>query len=258
MTPLFSHIELTEEEKEYALLDFKATKYFEMLDKAKVDEKEQKRIKALTPWTFQEQKNFSYKVSLDLAARSNKELVIDEEYKRVFNLLCQYFTNDKAFEEENENFSLKKGILLLGNPGVGKTDLMLAFAKNKKLCYEMKSAKEIREEVKSLGQEFWKAYCGFVPVSSSREEYFYKPGAGWLIDDFGQEEVVNDFGNKLDCISNIISFRYENRDKMPLFALHMTSNLNAEMIEARYGGPFRSRLRDMFNIIKYNGVDRRK
>ncbi|MDT8347935.1 MAG: ATPase, partial [Flavobacteriaceae bacterium] len=41
---------------------------------------------------------------------------------------------------------------------------------------------------------------------------------------------------------------------------HITTNLNAEELEARYGSRVRSRLREMFNLISFDkaSVDKRK
>jgi len=40
---------------------------------------------------------------------------------------------------------------------------------------------------------------------------------------------------------------------------HITTNLNAEELEARYGSRVRSRLREMMNVIAYdsNSIDKR-
>ena len=170
--------------------------------------------------------------------------------------MCQYFANDPAFEKTGYN--LTKGLLLSGCVGVGKTDLLQLFRKNKRQCFHLISVLEMETNCQKHGVTFIDTYTTMVPGWGNTPNFFFQKAIGWAIDDIGRESMVFDFGNKSDVVSKIIQTRYANKHKVTFSSLHLTTNLTAAEIESRYDYAIKSRLREMFNYIVLEGEDRRK
>lgn len=254
--PQYNQVELTEQEAQKALHDARVAKFWKMEDERKQAEKNKKYNDAISPWTYQQQYDAARVYATNLAGISGRtEYVFDQHIKPLFHLLTQYFTNDKKFEEDGR--LLSKGIMLIGNVGVGKTDLLKSFMYNKRMCFLPVTSNEIEYKIREKGLEYWQIFAGYVPGHGSTPDYFYQPNIGWMIDDMGTEEVIKDYGNPLDSLERIIHQRYILKEKITFCSLHITTNLNADMIEKRYGTRMRSRLREMFNVIELKGSDRR-
>lgn len=238
------------------MLKAKTEKFWKLEDERKAKEKRRIIEEALRPWTKEETYKIAKITASEIAKAGRYNHVIDGNIEPVFSLLAAYFSNDKSFEEKG--YDLNKGILLQGDVGVGKTDLMRAFAKNKRQCFLPISCNEIENKIRQQGVEYWHVYTSFVPGHGSTSEYYFQPNIAWMFDDLGTEEVIKDYGNTLDALEKIIHERYMLKEKIPFSSLHLTTNLSGDMIESRYGYRMRSRIREMFNVIKLTGTDRRK
>jgi hypothetical protein len=189
--------------------------------------------------------------------------VVDDDNRRVFKLLCQYCTGDKAFEETEDEYDLRKGIAIVGPFGCGKTSLVRGFRLNPHNPYTMISARDIAEEYVSYsqdkkstgGRQVLKNYSHIREVSP--REFWGHKYAGLCIDDIGTEKVVQHFGNVCNTIEEVILNRYDNR---LIGKTHITTNLTADEIDELYGGRVRSRSREMFNWICFDpeAPDRRR
>lgn len=251
----YDNVELTKDEIDEALKNAKAEKYWKLEEQRRAQEKKDAFHNLTRLWTYEEMKAKALARATELVRqKGHRSYVIDESNQEVFDLLTLYFTNDKRFEERG--YSLRKGIMLMGNVGTGKTELLKAFQFNRRKCFEIITAINITAKIKhEEDQTFWKYYTHHVPNAGGQEKYFLQNQIGWMIDDFGTEEPVNVFGNKVDPILSIILNRYENPELYQ--ALHVTTNLNGDMIEKRYDFRFRDRLREMFNVIELKGQSRR-
>lgn len=244
----FDQVTLTKEEEEYAIWDARCAKYFEL--KAQ----EEKRIKAkelqdaVRPFTSTELRDF--------ILANNPHFQVDDQAREVFELLTQYFSEDPAFEKEGR--SLKKGLLLSGPVGVGKTELLKIFRRNKRQCFHLVSVFDLESSCQENGVDYFRTYTGYVPGWGGNKNCFFQRNIGWAFDDAGRESVVFDFGNKSDILSKIIQTRYLAKENIPFHSLHLTTNLTPDEMEARYDYAVRSRLREMFNYITVKGRDRRK
>jgi DNA replication protein DnaC len=247
MPPDFEEVQLTQEEAEYVLYDARCAKYFDLQEQKQKQQKAKLLMEALTPFTTAELKEYVLK--------ANPQFRVDEQSEKVFHLLCQYFANDPDFEKSG--FSLSKGIMLTGPVGVGKTEFLRIFSKNKRQCFHLLSVYEIEAACQKQGVETFQTYIGMVPGWGSKPEFFYQRSVGWAFDDLGRESIVFDFGNKSDVISKIIQTRYLSKNQMPFSSLHLTTNLTPAEIENRYDYAVKSRLREMFNYIQVEGKDRR-
>ncbi len=140
---------------------------------------------------------------------------------------------------------LKKGILLTGPVGCGKTsfmtllpDFMFAFQR-----YQVKNTREIAAEFHKDGYETIQKY-------GLRQKPI-------CLDDLGVEQNIKHFGNECNTIGEILLHRYD------LFinegvVTHATTNLNADELEDIYGIRVRSRLRSMFNLVSFHEETRDK
>ncbi|MEX6691232.1 hypothetical protein QTN47_27230 [Danxiaibacter flavus] len=252
---LYDSIELTEEEMQTAIYAAKAEKYWQLEEQKKKDEKIAAMQECQRPWSTEEMFERAVHEARRLASLSDKEHKLDNYVRPVFQLLAQYFTNNPEFEKGD--YKLSKGIMIIGNVGVGKTDILKSFRLNKRQCFFPVNCLEIEERIRKNGLDYWKTYTGYVPGHGNTPGVFMQPNIGWMFDDLGVEGIIKDFGNELDALEVIVQNRYSNRERVPFSSLQITTNLNGEMIEKRYGARMRSRLREMFNVIILNGEDRR-
>lgn len=256
MQEAYNAVQLTAEETEAALFEARRTKYWRLHDEAEHKAKLAKFQELTRPWTYAEMHEAALRRANELVRLTgHKEYILDDSNRNVFHLLCQYFTADPAFEQAGH--SLKKGILLLGNVGVGKTDILRAFEFNRVQCFQTITCGEVSAMVKDKGANYWDTYTGFIPGHGGTDRYFLQPNIGWLFDDLGTEHPVTDYGTKIDPLAAIIHERYKRKEKIPFSSMHLTTNLNGDMIEQRYDLRIRSRIREMFNVITLGGSDRR-
>lgn len=171
--------------------------------------------------------------------RYEKSLVLHEDNKPLIKTLCFYLSHDERFETEL-GYSFKKGLLIRGVSGLGKTYLVKCVENNELNPIYIVSMLDIADEVRMEG------------------EYEVRPGDRNItyIDDVGTEEAtVNHFGTKINWFKNFIEKIYL-RNKTFYNLMISTNNSFAE-IEEKYGFRVRSRVKDMFNIIDVTGKDMR-
>lgn len=191
--------------------------------------------------------------------KNGKPFEIDRDNREIFELLVCYFLNDPAFEIYEGGFSLKKGIMLVGGTGTGKTEMMRMFAINPKSTFGVISARAVTDEYQAEGGEIVKKWwtAGFQPIIAN--DIFRHKVTGICFDDIGTESEGRFFGNQKNVIGDIILNRYDRKNEFRGLT-HLTTNCNGDQIEQIYGSRVRSRLREMFNIIVFPGKakDRRK
>lgn len=169
------------------------------------------------------------------------------DYKIIF-LLLVYFYYDL---ENAQRFDLdvKKGILLTGPVGCGKTSLMylMRFLLAKDEQYTVVSTRDIGMEFIANGFQVIEKYSSKSFINSQDS---IRPKA-YCFDDLGLESNYRHFGNETNVLAEIILSRY------PLFIhqrmkTHATTNLPSEQLEKLYGNRVRSRMREMFNLIAFD------
>lgn len=179
----------------------------------------------------------------------------------IFELLCHYFSNDPRFTELAiaagiPNPDLRKGILLSGTVGNGKTTMMRLFAVNQRQVFWLKSASEVANTWLRGGEEAISVFYEPNQLPVNDVDNFYQPYAALCLDDCGTEDVKNHFGNRVNVIGQIIESRYYKGATGSW--LHITTNLNSEQLKEFYGPRVISRLREVVNLIELKGGDRRK
>lgn len=233
--------------------------------KNKADAEEKRRIRyemATRMWTVDEMKDVAIEAGKIIGINEGFDFVIDEQNKRVFELLCLYFTNDKRFEEHgvgDMKYSLSKGIWLQSaNPGTGKSVMLRAFYRNKRMCFGYKHTSELAVMFQKGGYDAIDRFIGTIQQPSSPIN-FYQNECGFMYDEMFGEDKVMHMGSPISISSYIINSLYDfgSGQKGNMWKFHVTSNVDGSDIEAIAGKKFRSRMPDMFNLIKLDGADRR-
>ena len=140
--------------------------------------------------------------------------------------LIVWFIRDKD-QLESVQIDLNKGIMLVGPVGCGKTSLMnicrfLVPAENR---HSIKSCRDISYEFAKEGYEAIQRY-----TKGSFSPYKGEPKA-WCFDDLGLENTMQFYGNECSVMAEILLSRYDSFDMIT----HITTNLNSDEIENRYG-----------------------
>jgi hypothetical protein len=166
-----------------------------------------------------------------------KKLILHDDNTHLIRTICFFFSKDQRFETEL-NYDFKKGLLIRGVAGLGKTYLFKCIEKNDLSKIDIISMIDVSENIKDEGA------------------YNLKYQNTLYLDDVGTEEaVVNHYGTKINWFKNFIEMYY--LKNKPFNKLIISTNNNFDEIESKYGFRVRSRIKDMFNIIDVRGKDMR-
>jgi hypothetical protein len=248
---LYSDVELTEDEICQALISAKGDKQRRLTLEANQKRARDKYQELVRPFTAETLVGYCHSFYRD---RFNKDFSVDDNNSPLFWKLAHYFTGNQDFNVGDYN--LNKGIMIMGNVGVGKTELMRFFQKNKKSCFKVVSCSQVADDYLVYKEDIEAVYSSPIEKPLNDPDVFYQKYIGYCFDDLGTEEVKNNFGNRKNVMADVLMAIYNRKD----FArFHITTNLkDAEEIEKVYGSRVRSRLREMFNVFELPGKDRRK
>lgn len=167
-------------------------------------------------------------------------------------ILAGYFLQDQQICDKF-NIDMRKGIMLSGPIGCGKTSLMhlMKYIPNELKKFRFKSCREITFEFIKDGYDILHKY--------SRGDLYKSNTAAYCFDDLGSENNIKYFGNECNVMAEILLSRYDIFIANGL-CTHITTNLSAQELEEIYGNRLRSRLRQMLNLISFNAdsQDKRK
>lgn len=174
---------------------------------------------------------------------------VDSMNSDVFNTLCFYFANDSFFETIQPGFSLKKGIMLIGAVGCGKSELMHLFHENPKLSFTKHQCQEIvsKYSSKAVGEDIF-SIMSSGSMNSKKDSFFGHRVMGRVFHDIGSETLGNHMGNTRNVMAEIIKLRYDYTNK---FATHYTTNYTIEQLMERYDEPTMNRLISSCNVLYY-------
>lgn len=174
---------------------------------------------------------------LNKRARNGKFKATDNQ-SGLIKVLYDYFNGDSSLDG-------KKGFLISGPYGCGKTEIMKAFCTTHfkpfnpatdKICHITSSI----EMIEGYNQD------------KNFNRYFNN---NLYIDDFGSEQRANFMAKDEDPIlSKFLELWYMKREHR----LFITTNLSKEEVELKYGGRVYSRLHDLCNFITFKEKDFRK
>jgi len=159
-------------------------------------------------------------------------------FKEAFMLVDKTVTEYKHLPEYDEvikwlSDTEGKGLFLLGNCGRGKSIILTGVIP---LIFNAKIGKILK------------------PISARKLHTVTEYKTPFIvIDDIGTEEIVNDYGTKIDAVEDAI---FEAEDDLKLLLL--TSNLDASSIKERYGERIYDRIRRLCKVVFMRGDSLRK
>ena len=239
---LYEEVELDENEIEEALRSAREQKHFRVLR-----EEYAKRLSHRSKWYVPTAKELKAML-LTTVSKNGNPYKITKDNEAVIDQLCYYFAMDEKFTGDP-----KKGIMLIGKPGVGKTHLMNFFVKNPKASYMVPTCKIIAEKYATKWSSEEKSTIEYYSELKRADfgHQWDQTYLGFCFGDLGAETVASYFGNRRNVIEEIIFNRYE--ANLPFHFTHFTTNLNAKELEDKYGARFRDRVREMCNVFNLTG-----
>ena len=199
--------------------------------------------------------NYFFKLSTNTAFQLNDDSI------RNVSLLFQYFLRDRPFFSNSclrpdlSIPSFKKGLLIIGGYGIGKTQIMLA----------------MEQALLSFGPRGFKFYSANDVVQkfescslpNDKAEFYRNMNAGInLFDDITAERIANNFGH-INILREVLVQRYAH-GKLTHGILNYKEGFKENVDEAlkllneKYGNRFYDRIFEMFNIVEFTGKSLRK
>ena len=207
----------------------------EAIERAENKSKEIEAMKALVAMC---NANYFFSLIKKYFYREYGQFLHNETNADYIKALCFFLSNDERFETEL-GYSFKKGLMINGSAGVGKTKTIEAVKNNELKPISIFSMIEITDAVRNRGT-----------IELNTDKYI-------LLDDVGSESTpVKYFGTEINWFKDFVESYYL-RNKV-YNRLIITTNCDGEEIEKKYGYRVRSRIREMFNQIKVTGNDLRK
>ena len=191
--------------------------------------------------------------------REYSEFIVDEHNKNVLRFLTYYFNGCKLAETifPTERYKIHKNILLIGEPGTGKTLLMQVFADYLRMtgndnAFVNISATQLMNYYKLNGHIDKYTYN-----EAGAKESFDGSPVNVCLNDLGlMTEKAKSFGTELTKVTDEFLFaRYEIFQQMGR-RYHITSNLTVRELKTRFEGRLVDRFKS-FNVIELRGGSRR-
>ena len=211
------------------------------------------------PNEFYAHRDFIKRLGSDYTGREFRDFEVDENNAKVLSFLLYYFNGCRLAEKvfPDEDYKIHKNLLLVGDPGTGKTILMQIFADYLRLTHNPNQFQNL-----SVTQ-----MMNYYKMNGHIDLYSYKEGQSKgfkpepfniCLNDIGLEtENQKSYGTSLNSV--IDEFLYARYEIYQQFGkkYHITSNLNIDDFKDR----FKERLIDRFksfNVIPLLGESRRK
>lgn len=185
---------------------------------------------------------------------------VDEYNRDVLKFLMYYFNGCKLAESvfPNENYKIHKNLLLIGEPGTGKTMIMQIFsdylrATKNENAFQNISATQLMNYYKVNGHIDKYTFNETADPRASEGSPF-----NVCLNDLGlMTENQKSYGTALTQVTDEFLFaRYEIYQQFGK-RYHITSNLSVKDLKERFEGRLVDRFKS-FNVIELRGGSRRK
>lgn len=168
-----------------------------------------------------------------------KKLVVNDHTKKLITAICYFVSRDPRFESEL-GYDLKKGILIRGATGLGKTYAVQCIQDNGLNPIILLSMLAITDAIQQEGE---------FKIEMGEKKIVY-------MDDVGTEQpVVKFYGTNIMFFKNFIETTYLRQKSFN--SLIISTNENFKGLEGLYGFRVVSRMREMFNVLDVFGEDMR-
>ena len=186
-------------------------------------------------------KHYNFNHCLRLICQMGKEIynpnfVINSFHKPVYFQLLSYAVEDHQ-QLEKMQLDPKKGLLLMGASGTGKT-AMMHLCKNfftRKKHFAILNSKTMYHDFSHRG------FDALMPIINGKKPI--------CLDNLGKEPMAKHFGTNCDTVYTLVEHFYENRYQAPYPLVHLITDLDPLQLEKRYGFGFRKMLQELCNVI---------
>lgn len=185
-----------------------------------------------------------------------KPFHLDEERRKYYQLVYWYFMRNARFLALDSTYSFRKGLLLCGGVGTGKSLLMQVFSQM--VVDEQRRRVFIVVSTDQMQQEF--LTDGMDVIDRYSKKCFYRNGdaKAICIDDLGMEDKeLYSFKNRVNIMSQILFARHRYQLSNGMLT-HATTNHSGTELQKFYGVRVGDRLKEMFNIVVMDGKSLRK
>lgn len=231
-----------------------------------LQERHLKTIRQDSEYDLSDEKEYIRHAGLILSLGNNymsrefRSFDLDENNKKILRFLMYYFSNSRLAESvfPNEDYRIHKNLLLIGEPGTGKTINMQIFSDYLRLTQNPNFFLNL-----SVTQ-----MMNYYKIHGHIDRYTYNELAGngsmegkpmhVCLNDIGLEtENQKSYGTSLDSvIDEYLYARYEIYQQY-FIKYHMTSNLTVKELKERFGDRLIDRFKS-FNVLVLTGESRRK
>ena len=238
-------IALTDEERAALVKRLTAADQFNTISDKLAEESRQRRAdeerELVAEWDYA---RFLKLMRSESAARGIK-LVEDQDTLPLIKAICFRLSRNERYETEL-GLSFKRGLIVHGEPGLGKSYLWSIVAQNPLRPVQIVTMNEIIKSVLETGDYKGLKWASFDQI---------------CIDDVGTEyfgdNAIKRYGSDINWLKTFIEEMYA-KDKRVLSRVIMTTNDSAEEIGVKYGFRVRDRLAEMFDVIDIKGKSMRR
>lgn len=189
-------------------------------------------------------------------AREFREFIADRHNVDIIRFLIYYFNGCRKAEEvfPDQNYRIHKNILLIGPAGTGKTLIMQIFADYLKLA---KNPSQFINTSLTEMMNYYKIHGHIDRLTYNETSAMEGKPFNICLNDIGLETAnQKSYGTSLDTVLD--EFLYARYEIYQFHGkkYHLTSNLNVEEFEKRFGARLIDRFKG-FNVLSLLGKSRR-